>query len=304
VKRILDCHGSDFAAMKGPELKASIRAAEGRTLLSELIVCVPSPFEDVSSPEVARAFGADLLLLNLFDVDHPRISGLPVEEGTEVVRLAKRLTGRPIGTNLEPTDPNPSMMEERTPISAGRTLNPHSVRKLQELGFDFVCLTGNPKTGVTNDAIARGIRLVREMLGDELLIIAGKMHASGTSEGWTEETLVESAERFAEAGADVVLLPAPGTVPGVDAPMLRRAVERVHARGGLIMAAVGTSQEGADAETVRTIALDSKKAGADIFHLGDAGLLGMTPPENLMAASIALRGKRHTYRRMAASVLR
>ena len=70
------------------------------------------------------------------------------------------------------------------------------------------------------------------------------------------------------------------------------------------MAAVGTSQEGADAETVRTIALESKKAGADIFHLGDAGLLGMAPPENLFAASVALRGKRHTYRRMASSVLR
>jgi len=304
VKRILDCHGSDFAAMKGPELKASIRAAEGRTLLSELIVCFPSPFEDASLPEVARSFGADLLLLNLFDVDRPRICGLPVEEGAEVVRLAKRFTGRPIGVNLEPVDPDPSMMEEQIPISAGRTLNPDSIRKVKELGFDFLCLTGNPKTGVTNDAIIRGIRLVREMLGKELLIIAGKMHAAGTAEGWTEEGLVKSADRFAEAGADVVLLPAPGTVPGVDVPMLRRAAEAVHARGGLIMAAVGTSQEGADTETVRTIAMESKKAGADIFHLGDAGLIGMAPPENLFTASVALRGKRHTYRRMASSVLR
>jgi hypothetical protein len=102
----------------------------------------------------------------------------------------------------------------------------------------------------------------------------------------------------------VVLLPAPGTVPGIDIPTLRKAAERVHAQGGLVMAAVGTSQEGADADTVRAIALESKKSGADIFHLGDAGLLGMAPPENLLAASIALRGKRHTYRRMAASPLR
>lgn len=290
--------------MKGPELKAAIRAAEGRTLLSELIACVPSPFEDISGMEVARAFGADLLLLNLFDVDRPRISGLPVEEGTEVVRLAKRLTGRPVGINLEPVDAGSSMVEERTPISAGRTLSSRAVRKAKDLGFDFICLTGNPKTGVSNDSIARGIRLVREMLGDELLIIAGKMHASGTSEGWTEEGLAETADRFAEAGADVVMLPAPGTIPGVDVPMLKRAAEAVRARQGLIMAAVGTSQEGADAETIRIIALESKKAGADIFHLGDAGLLGMAPPENLLAASITLRGRRHTYRRMAASALR
>lgn len=304
MKRILDCHASDFSSMKGPELKASIRAAEGRTLLSELIVSVPSPFEEISSLEVARAFGADLLLLNLFDVDHPLINGLPVKEGPEVVQQAKRLTGRPIGVNLEPVDPNPSMMEKQTSISAGRTLNPHSVQKLKELGFDFVCLTGNPKTGVTNDAIIRGIHLVRETLGDELLIIAGKMHAAGTSEGWVQEELLEAADRFVKAGADVVLLPAPGTVPGMDIPVLRRVAERVHDKGGLMMAAVGTSQEGADAETIRTIALESKKAGADIFHLGDAGLIGMAPPENLFAASVALRGKRHTYRRMAASVLR
>lgn len=304
MKRILDCHGSDFAAMKGQDLKASIRAAEGRTLLSELIVRFPSPFEDVSLPEVARSFGADLLLLNLFDVNRPRISGLPVEEGEEVVRLAKRFTGRPVGVNLEPVDPDPSMMEKQIPISAGRTLNPDSLRKAKELGFDFVCLTGNPKTGVTKDAILRGIHRVREVAGDELMIIAGKMHAAGTVEGWTEDALVEAADRFVEAGADVVLLPAPGTVPGIDIPTLRKAAERVHAQGGLVMAAVGTSQEGADADTVRAIALESKKAGADIFHLGDAGLLGMAPPENLLAASIALRGKRHTYRRMAASPLR
>src|SRR5690606_24699479 len=168
-------------------LKASIRAAEGRTLLSELIVRFPSPFEDVSLPEVARSFGADLLLLNLFDVNRPRISGLPVEEGEEVVRLAKRFTGRPVGVNLEPVDHDPSMMEKQIPISAGRTLNTDSLRKVKELCFDFVCLTGNPKTGVTNDAILRGIRLARERLREELMIIAGKMHAAGTSEGWTEE---------------------------------------------------------------------------------------------------------------------
>jgi hypothetical protein len=290
--------------MKGPELKAAIQAAEGRTLLAELIVDWASPFGDVSLPEVARAFGADLLLLNLFDMNRPRISGLPVEEGEDVVRTAKRLTGRPIGVNLEPVDPNATVMEERTAIPDGRTLTKHSIKRLRELGFDFVCITGNPKTGVTNGAIMKGIGLIREILGNELLIIAGKMHAAGTWERWSEQTFVELGIQFVDAGADVVLFPAPGTVPGADVSVLREAVNRVHARGGLVMAAVGTSQEGADVDTVRCIALDSKKMGADIFHLGDAGLLGMAPPENLLAASIALRGRRHAYRRMATSVRR
>ena len=71
------------------------------------------------------------------------------------------------------------------------------------------------------------------------------------------------------------------------------------------MTAIGTSQEGADVETIRQIALMCKMAGADLHHLGDAGSSpGMTNPENIMAYSIAIRGKRHTYNRMALSIQR
>jgi len=66
----------------------------------------------------------------------------------------------------------------------------------------------------------------------------------------------------------------------------------------------GTSQEGADESTIRQIALNSKMAGADMFHIGDAGVAGIAIPENIMAYSIVVRGKRHTYVRMASSVLR
>lgn len=42
----------------------------------------------------------------------------------------------------------------------------------------------------------------------------------------------------------------------------------------------------------------------DIQHIGDAGYSGVADPENLMALSIAIRGKRHTYYRMAQSIRR
>jgi hypothetical protein len=45
--------------------------------------------------------------------------------------------------------------------------------------------------------------------------------------------------------------------------------------------------------------------GTDIHHIGDAGMSpGMATPENIMIYSIAIKGKRHTYRRMARSVNR
>jgi len=45
-------------------------------------------------------------------------------------------------------------------------------------------------------------------------------------------------------------------------------------------------------------------AGADIQHIGDAGYGGMALPENILALSKVIRGRRHTYRRMALSVNR
>ncbi|OPZ57052.1 MAG: hypothetical protein BWY88_01267 [Synergistetes bacterium ADurb.Bin520] len=64
---------------------------------------------------------------------------------------------------------------------------------------------------------------------------------------------------------------------------------------------MGTSQEGSDEGTIRALALACKMAGADLHHLGDSGYSGMALPENLMAYSVALRGRRHAYRRMATS---
>ena len=45
-------------------------------------------------------------------------------------------------------------------------------------------------------------------------------------------------------------------------------------------------------------------AGTDILHIGDTGYTGMALAENIMAYSIAVRGIRHTYHRMAMSVER
>jgi hypothetical protein len=85
---------------------------------------------------------------------------------------------------------------------------------------------------------------------------------------------------------------------------VRELINYAHNLGCLTMTAIGTSQEGADVATIRQIALMCKMAGTDIHHLGDAGYGGMALPENIQAYSIAIRGIRHTYRRMAGSVNR
>jgi len=101
-----------------------------------------------------------------------------------------------------------------------------------------------------------------------------------------------------------VLIPAPGTIPGMSQQRVASLIDTAHAHGLLAMTAIGTSQEGADVSTIRQIALMSKMAGADLHHIGDTGYMGMALPENILAYSIAIRGVRHTYIRIARSVNR
>ncbi len=47
-----------------------------------------------------------------------------------------------------------------------------------------------------------------------------------------------------------------------------------------------------------------KMAGTDLHHLGDSGYMGMALPENILEYGKTIRGIRHTYRRIAASIKR
>ena len=116
--------------------------------------------------------------------------------------------------------------------------------------------------------------------------------------------VLKLVKAFAEAGADVILMPAPGTVPGITTEYIRKLVSCAHGLGRLTLTAVGTSQEGADTATIREVALMCKMTGTDLHHLGDSGYVGMALPENILEYSKVIRGVRHTYHRMASSINR
>ncbi len=308
MKRILDCRASDFARMTKTELFEAIAGSEGRTIACETIGALQPMLGDITNAEFAAAMGADILLLNMFDVQNPVIRGLPKTEPMVVVSRLKELTGRPIGINLEPVeqvlsseDPEENMWA----MTPGRKATLANAQRAADMGVNMILLTGNPGVGVTNDAIVQTLTLYKKELGDRLLLAAGKMHASGIlSEGAEKIITKEDIRAFARAGADIILLPAPGTVPGLTMEYVRELVCFAHSLGCLTITAIGTSQEGADTATIRQIALMCKMTGTDIHHLGDAGYGGMALPENIQAYSVAVRGIRHTYHRMACSVNR
>lgn len=285
MKRLISADTSEILGFTPAELKQSIRASEGRVVLSENITVLIPQVTDITNAEIARAFGADLILLNFLDVDHPYIHGL--DETGDPVRRLRELVGRPVGINLEPVDTAAAMHEERQDVAPGRRALRESIVRAGELGADFLCLPGNPGSGVRNAQITETVRLCRELFDG--LVIAGKMHGAGAAESVVDRQAVED---HLAAGADIIL------VPAVD------IVRTVHARGGLVMTTIGTSQGTSDPATIRRIAHDNKIAGADIQHIGDAGPGGLADPMNIYTLSETIRGRRHTISRMARSTRR
>lgn len=297
MKRFLNLNASEILNLNREELKNSIKASEGRIILSENIVIDNPPAPDVTSSEIARSAGADLILLNVFDVNNPFIRNLG--EGDDIIKRLRELVGRPVGVNLEPVNENADTMESVQKIADGRKASADTFKKARELGFDFVCLTGNPATGVTNDEILNAIKLSNENFGG--MVIAGKMHSSGVNESVVD---LEAIKNFVDAGADVILIPAVGTVPGVTDEIVREAIKIVHKGQALAMASIGTSQESSQSEVIREIALRSKINGFDIHHTGDGSPGSVTPYLNIIELSRTIRGDRHTMRMMASSIKR
>lgn len=299
--RLIDRFGVK-ETMNNENLLESIRLSEGRTVVSEIICPMVPMLYDISNPELAAAFGADIILLNLYDVLSPSVFSVDCLDGESPIKAIKRLTGRFVGVNMEPVDPD----TEHPMIPIGRQATLENIKLLIEQDADFVVLTGNPKVGVTHESMVKSIKSIKETYKDDIIVVAGRMHASGDKHAIGSK-LIDEAKllEMLTAGTDVMLLPAPGTIQGLSRESISKFIEICHDCDKLVMTTIGTSQEGADSDTIKRIALMAKEAGADMHHIGDCGYgPGIAIPENIMTYSIVIKGRRHTYRRMAGSINR
>lgn len=288
-KRIFDFTSADVASATRSQLLTAIKQSEGRTMMVETISTSIPSVDVVSNAELAASFGADLITLNLLDLHDPYVAiNLHDKAAKLSVEQVRDYTGRVIGCNLEPVPDD--MKDDRS----GRTLSKETIQKALDLGLDYVMLTGNPGMKVTQQTILQGIKLVRS-LSTEIIIIAGKMHGAGVGNDYD----LDIVSSFAQAGADIVMFPAPYTTPGVTPELAVQMMKAVHEAGMLGMLAIGTSQEGSCESYIEKVAMESKAAGADIVHIGDSGYAGLAIPENIIRLGITLRGRRHQYKRMA-----
>ncbi|WP_415320122.1 haloacid dehalogenase-like hydrolase [Clostridium perfringens] len=305
-KRLLDYSASDFLSASPIELKQAILASEGRTIMAENVPSQTPFLNSVTNAELERAAGADLIMFNALDIFNPVINGMPKNINENPIKWIKSAIGRAIGINLEPIDDNAIMNETRSEISNGRIVSVETLKRANELKFDFICLTGNPGTGVSNKSILNAISLSKKYFNG--LIIAGKMHGAGVDEPVMN---LKIAKSFVNLGIDILLVPAPYTVPYFMEKDLREIVDYIKnynlgksiKEKVLILTANGTSQDSSDEYTIKKIALASKACGADIHHIGDS-FNGICLPQNIFYLGQAIRGYRHQITMLGRSNIR
>lgn len=284
MKRILNCVASDFGNKTTPlEIKKSIFDSEGRTILVDISSEDGPLYPSVTNGEMAAAFGADLLLLKAVDVQKINIAGLGRIDDLQKLR---DLTGTAIGLNLVISDTWPLYQR----------VSEEAISEVTNKGADFLSLTAYALPEATPERIAKDIRKVREQYDGFIMLNYAITHGANIKK--------EHIQLFVNSGIDMIALPAPGSIPGVTENQLLEIGKILRGQGVLLDCVVGTSQEGADKFTTQNLALSAKRSGCDVFEFGDAGGSGMPAPEAILNASIALRGKRHTYVRMARSANR
>ncbi|WP_195854114.1 hypothetical protein [Aerococcus tenax] len=316
MRRLINCSKSEFEGVSTQELKASIKASEGRVVLVQNYVGFESLVQDTTNAELSFAFGADMILFNGYPMDGSPISAFeaPIYQDGQIIskhltlKEMKELTTGPLGIYLEcglEDDAGASTASSVKLIRPERVASRENLLKVKEEGADFVILGGNPGSGTTMDTIVEATRNAKDILGDDLMIWAGKWEDGVTEKVLGDPLFFEESKQYIkkliDAGADVICLPMPGSRTGVVVDEIRELVTLAHTykEGALVMNFLDGSVEGSDQETIRECALLSKQTGADIHAIGDAGISWMPVPENIYQLCLTIKGRRLTWLKMA-----
>jgi heptaprenylglyceryl phosphate synthase len=318
-KRLLDYTPKEVMLLDKKAYLDGVRASEGRTVGAFMSPSVPNVIDKVSNLEACAAFGADIIYFEYYDVTQLQMPGLPSKNPADdqicdTLRLQmgrgwsieelKRLVGRPIGTGVVAVRD-----EQEYSLGFAKTLrfSKELLFAMKEAGFTHVMVAGDDQ-----DSIVRAVEQATEWIGDKVIIESGIIHGPGYIDDRYQVpynirnvTSPEFVQRLAKAGADVVMVPAAGVTPGITVEYVTELVTAIHEANVLASAAVVQSVESARADTAEMIAIANKMCGMDILYAGAGGLNASMPqPEFLQALSIAVRGKRHTYRLMCQSPMR
>lgn len=317
--RLISATKSEIKSMSPMDLKNSIRASEGRVILSQNYVGAEALVENTLNFEVASAFGADMVFFNGYSMDPtvqlPGLTSNFIDADSNVerhLRVAdvKEMTHMPVGIYLEcgvgDDLATSTSLSNQAMVRPDRVASKENLEKAIEEKVDFVVLGGNPGTGTSLETIIKATEQAKATLGDQVMIWAGKWE-DGVNEKVLGDPLRKDSQeciaRLIDAGADVICLPMPGSRTGVVTDEIRKLVTFIHEYGDgttLAMCFLDGSVEGSDTDTIRACAIMSKQTGADIHAIGDAGLHGISQPEDIYQLAMTTKGRRLAWFKMAA----
>ncbi len=315
------------------ELVKAIQGASGRVIIGETVTFKQNLIDGATNVELIKSWGCDMATINHYNHVMPMMPGLPsTEDGIKqffsywnedasagkvpdkknvegsfqstflefgfgrTIGEVKKLAGIPVGMTLEP-------VTEESDYPLSRIANRENAQKGIEQGASYITMIRTPS--MSEKDFAGCVQSVREGVESNGLVKAGKMPWGGSFLTNADEFIgAKEIRQLAQAGADVIVLPSPGTVPGLTVDLVRKWVSVIHECGLLAETTIGTSQEGADVAVIQRIAIDSKMTGADLFQIGDSVYGGSCSPQNVMAFAKAIKGERHVLRRMAVSPMR
>lgn len=296
VRRMLEATASEIDGWTGRELAEAIRLSEGRTLAAEVMLSAAPPVDGVTHGELAAAMGADIIALDGYDVTAPRVPGWSAPAEAPLAAYS-RLLGRPVGINLVTTAPEAPL--------GGRRAAPASLEAAVAQGADVIFVYARPHMGGTLALHVEAVRQAALRCAERVLVVAVPPFAlPPPRDAASSAALREYTAALLDAGAGAAAFPMPGTRQGWTLDAAAARIDQAQAAGALAWLFVTGSIESAPAEAMTTLALQAKQLGADAVRLDEAGLAGLPAPENILAFSLALRGARHTYRRMALSIRR
>lgn len=315
-KRFLEHTPSALTKLSKQDFLDGIRASEARVVGAYVCPFAPNYVEKVSNVELVAAFGADYITLEGYNPRKLQMPGLPSKQAAQdapfkdllqvemgfgwTISELKALVGRPIGAILlVPRD----AAETFGGIYADSLYSPELLEQMIGEGYDFICLCGYGQ-----QALLEAVKEASQLAGERIAIEAGIPHGPGAIDGdfpsynLREMSTPEFVKALALAGADIVDLPAVGVAPGYSMEYVSKLVDAVHEGKSLAAVSIAHSVEGSDAATVRRVAVDNKICGADLYNVAAGGVYeSVALPEALQEFCIAVKGKRHTYRRMAQS---
>jgi hypothetical protein len=315
-KRLLEYTPRELTGLGRRDFLDGIRASEGRVVGAYVCPNAPCYVEKVSNLELAASFGADFINLEGLNPRKLQMPGLPSKNpdddklyiqdlqlqmglGWTVAEL-KKLVGRPIGVTLLTPKAGDAPFG---PLYAPSVYSPDMLKLVQSMGFDFVVLCG-----LDFDTMLGAVKEARDLVQDSMVIEAGIPHGPGAINGpyppynLRGVTTPDFVNGLAKAGADIVDIPACGVAPGFTPSYVGELVDAVHDGKALAASSIAHSVEGSDLEVVRRTAVDNKILGVDLYNFAAGGVYeSVALPEQLEAFCIAVKGRRHTFRRMCQS---